>query len=132
MVRTDWKQNIFLQYLIWQFFDVPKNILVGWRNFLLFNLNYFSLPLLLKTFFSPWRRFRWYYPRGFDIGKYLETFFSNLISRFLGAGVRIVLIFFGLLVEIFLILGGFFLFLGWLILPFLLIWGIWFGFKIIL
>ena len=124
-------QNIFIQYLLWQFFEAPRNILRGWRNFLLFNLNYFSIPLLLKTLFSPWRRYRWSYPKGLQIGKRLEVFISNLISRVLGAITRIILIFIGLLVEIFLIFGGLILFLGWLILPLLLIVGFFYGFKIL-
>ena len=125
-------QNIFIQYLLWQFFEVPGNILKAWRNFLLFNLNYFSIPLLLKTFFSPWRRYSWSYPKGLQIGKWLEVFFSNLTSRVLGAIMRIILIFIGLLVEIFIFLAGLILFLGWLVLPALLIAGLIFGFKIII
>lgn len=125
-------QNILIQWISWQFFEMPKNILKVWRNFLLFNLNYFSIVLILKTFFSPWRKYSWVYPRGFDIGKYSEVFFSNLISRFLGAIVRSILIIFGIFVELFIIFGGIVVLFGWLALPLLLIGGIYFGFKILL
>jgi len=125
------KQNIFFLWLSWQVFEVPRNILRTWGNFLRFGLNYFSIPFLLKTIFSPWRRYVWVYPKGFDIGIYFEVFFSNLISRILGAIMRIFLILIGVLVEIFIIFAGFFVFLGWLILPILLISGIYHGFKII-
>jgi len=121
-------QNIFLQYLNWQFFDVPGNILKAWRNFLKFNLNYFSVPLLLKSFFSPWRRYNMPYGRGFDIGKYLETLISNLIFRFLGLVMRSFLIIIGLLVEIFIIFAGAILFFGLLVLSAILIAGLIFGF----
>lgn len=124
-------QNIFIQYLLWQFFEVPGNILKAWRNFLFFNLNYFSIPLLLKTLFSHWRRYSWSYPKGLNIGKRFEVFFSNLLSRILGAIMRIILIFIGLLVEIFLFLGGAIIFLVFLFLPALLIGGLIFGFQII-
>ena len=124
-------QNIFIQYLIWHFFDVPKGILKAWRNFLLFNLNYFSIPLLFKTLFSHWRRYRYSYGRRFDLGRYFEAFTFNLISRGLGAVVRVILILIGLLVEFFIILAGAIIFLGWLILPVLLIAGLIFGIKII-
>jgi len=126
------KQNIFLQWLSWQFFDVPKNILIAWANFLKFNLNYFSIPLLLKTLFSPWRRYALSYGKGFDIGRYFETLFSNLLFRILGAVMRSFLIIIGLLVEIFIIFAGFMIFLGWLILPILLIFGLYHGFRILL
>ena len=125
-------QNIFFQWIFWQFFEAPGNILKAWRNFLLFNLNYFSIPLLLKTFFSPWRRYKVSYGKGFDIGRYFEALFSNLIFRTLGAILRSFLIFIGLLVEFFIIFTGAILFFGWLILPALLIAGLIFGFKIIL
>jgi len=122
---------ILIQYLSWHFFDVPKDILRGWKNFLKFGLNYFSISLLFKTLFSHWRKYRWFYPKGFDIGKYIEVFFSNLISRILGAILRIFLIITGVLAEIFIIFAGIVIFLGWLILPALLIAGLIFGIKTI-
>jgi len=114
-------QNIFAQYLIWHFYDQPRKILKTWKGFLLFNLNYFSLLLLLKTFFSPWRQYKWYYPRGLDIPKYLEVFFSNIISRVLGAILRTAIIFFGIFFEILILIFGFLIFVGWFILPALLV-----------
>jgi len=132
MVEVAKKQNMFSQWVFWQFFEMPGNILKAWRNFLLFNLNYFSIPLLLKTFFSPWRRYKWSYGRGFDIKRYLEAFFSNLISRILGVIIRSFLIFIGLLAEIFIIFAGAIIFLGWLVLPLILILGIYHGFRILL
>lgn len=123
--------SIFLQALIWQFFDVPKAILKGWQNFLLFNLNYFSVPTLLKTLFSHWRRYRYPYGRAFEIWKNFETFVFNMMSRIIGAILRTIFIIIGLLLEIFIILIGITIFLGWLILPFLLIFGLIFGVKLI-
>jgi len=126
------KQNILFLWLYWHFFEVPKNILKVWRNFLLFNLNYFSIPLLLKTFFSHWHRYEWSYGRGFDLQRYLWVFSSNMISRFLGAIMRSILIFIGVIIEIFIIFAGIILLLGWLILPVFLILGLIFGFRQIL
>jgi len=130
MTEVAKKQNMFSQWVFWQFFEMPGNILKAWRNFLLFNLNYFSIPLLLKTFFSPWRRYKWSYGKGFDIKRYLEAFFSNLILRTLGAIIRSFLIIIGLLVEIFIIFAGIIIFFGWLVLPALLIGGLIFGIQI--
>ena len=123
------KAGIFWQWISWQFFDVPKNILKAWKNYLKFYLNYFSILLLIKTFFSPWHRYKWSYGKGFDIGKYFEAFVSNLISRILGAILRFFLIIIGLLFETFIIFAGFFVFLGWLILPIILFFGLYEGFK---
>ena len=125
------KAGIFWQWISWQFFDVSKNILKAWKNYLKFYWNYFSILLLIKTFFSPWHRYKWSYGKGFDIGKYFEAFVSNLISRILGAILRFFLIIIGLLFEIFIIFAGISIFLGWLVLPILLILGLYYGVRII-
>ena len=125
-------QNIVFQWISWQFFEVPKEILKAWKNFLKFNLNYFSIPLLLRTLFSPWRRYKMFRGKGFDIGKFFEVLVSNLIFRLLGAIIRSFLIFIGLLVELFIIFAGIIIFIGWLILPVLLIAGFIFGIKVLI
>jgi hypothetical protein len=123
--------NLLLEYFIWHFFEAPLNILRAWRNFLLFNLNYFSLPLLLKTLFSPWRGYQWSYGRGFDPSRYLQTFISNSFSRLLGCFLRLTLILAGIITEtIILFLGGLIL-LGWLFLPVVLILSFVFGIKLL-
>ncbi|PIP22790.1 MAG: hypothetical protein COZ91_02780 [Candidatus Nealsonbacteria bacterium CG_4_8_14_3_um_filter_39_7] len=124
--------NIAIKWVIWYFWEMPQNILKGWRNFLLFNLNYFSIGLMLKTFFSPWKRYSSSSSsRGFEIGKFLEDRFSNLIFRILGAIVRFFLIIIGIVIEAFLILAGAFLFAFWLAIPLLIIFGISLGLRLL-
>ena len=124
-------QNIFIQYLQWQFFDAVKSILGGWGNCLRFNLNYWSVPLLLRTWFSHWRRYKYSYGRGFDLKRYFEAFTFNMISRVMGGLMRSVLIVLGLLTEVVVFLVGAVVFLIWLILPLLLIGGFFYGCKIL-
>ena len=76
---------------------VREIIISGWKNFLFFGLNYFSISLFLRTFFSHWKRYSWSYGRGFDIGRYFNVLVSNLISRILGAIARTILILIGIL-----------------------------------
>jgi len=123
--------KIFSQFIFWYFFEVPKKILKAWKNFLSFNLEFFSLSLLFKTFFAPWRKYIWTYPKSFDLTKYLEVFFSNLISRALGMIIRAALIFIGVLTQILIFLIGMIVLFGWLILPGLLWMGLGFGLKMI-
>jgi hypothetical protein len=125
------KQNILFQWIIFYFFEAPMGILKAWRNFLLFNLNYFSVPLLIKTLFSYWRNYRWAYPRGFDAPQYLEALFGNMISRILGSIMRIFLIVFGLIAELFLVIAAVITFVSWFILPALSVILIYNGFKIL-
>jgi len=125
------KENILIQLISWHFFEMPKSILMGWRNFLLFCLNFFSVSFLLKTLFSPWRKYKISYKKGLNVGKNLEVFISNLIFRALGALLRICLIFVGLLFEALILIFGFIAFFAWLLLTFLLIGGFMFAIDIL-
>jgi hypothetical protein len=118
------KQNIFILWIVWQFYEMPKFLFGVWNNYFIFALNLFSLPLLLKTFFSPWRKYRWQYPRGFDFKEFFYTLFSNLISRILGAIMRTALIIVGILFQIFVVVFGLVIFLGWILLPFIIMFGL--------
>ncbi|MFH1894900.1 MAG: hypothetical protein ABH813_03315 [Patescibacteria group bacterium] len=125
-------QNIFFKWLIFQFFEAPKEILKAWRNFLIFNLNYFSIPVLTRTLFAYFRKYSWDYPKGFDLAKYLEVAASNFISRILGALMRVILIFIGIIIEIFILFLGGAVFLIWLILPVFIIFCLYHGCRILL
>jgi len=130
MEASSEKENIGIKWLKWQFWEAPLFILKAWNNFLKFGLNYFSVPLLIKTFFSPWRRYYWGYPRGFDPWAYFESFFSNLIFRILGAIFRSVMIVVGTAVEILILAGGLLVFLAWFALPVFLIWAFFHGMRL--
>ncbi|MBU4351379.1 hypothetical protein L6250_02290 [Candidatus Parcubacteria bacterium] len=117
-------QNIILLWLYWHFVEAPKQIFRGWMNILVFNWNYFSVTLLFKTLFAYWHQYRWHYPRGFDIGKYLEVFFSNMISRILGAIMRTFMIFFGIIVQFGILIIGLAALITWLAMPLLIVLGI--------
>ena len=125
------KQNFLRQVAEWYLFDIPKEILRGWRNYLKFNLNYFSVAFLLRTLFAPWRGYKWYTGKGFDLGKWLEVRLSNLFSRLIGAMMRTFLILIGLLLEVLIIFMGIGTIICWLILPLFLIFLLYHGFRIL-
>ena len=116
--------NVIIQYIEWHFVDQPKAILRAWKNFLLFNLNYWSIVLMLKTFFSPWRKYKYAREKGFDIKNYFEVLCFNVFSRIMGAIMRTILIIIGVLTEIFIFFAGIIVLLTWLFLPILIISGI--------
>src|SRR3989338_835978 len=102
-------KNAFAYLTQWYVFLAPREILKGWANILWFNLEYFSIFPLLKTLFSPWRRNMWSYGKGFNIGRYVEVLLGNLISRILGALMRVTIIAAGLFSQVLLFaLGPFF------------------------
>ena len=132
MIEASPKRNIVILWISWHFFEAPKNILRAWRNFLVFNFRYFSFSFLLKTLFCHWRRYRCSYGRGFDLKRYFSVFLFNLMSRILGAMVRILTILLGLLVEVFLLMAGIIAFFSWIFLPLLLPLGLYFGLKFLI
>ena len=124
------KQNIFIDWFLWQYYQMPKFLLQVWNNYFIFATNYFSLTLLLKTFFSPWRRYRWRYPKGFDVGEFFSALISNTFSRILGALMRIVLILLGICLQVFVAVAGLVVFVAWLLVPFIIICGFLFVFYV--
>lgn len=120
MIEASPKTSILWRLLLWHFISGPKLILLAWRNFLLFNFKYFSIKQLLKTFLSPYRRYKDSYGRGFDASRYLQTFIGNLMSRILGAVVRLLTIIVGLVIEVFIFIGGLVMLIVWLLLPVIL------------
>ena len=123
--------SIGIEYFRWHFGSMLGSILRAWKAILRFGLDYFSLPLLLKTLFAPWRRYAWAYPRGFQPALFLEALVSNFISRVLGAFVRLGLVITGICAEALLVIGGIAAFILWLILPFLIIWSFFYGILLI-
>ncbi len=125
------RRNILFLWFQWHFVDAPKEIAKAWKNFLLFNLRFFSILFLLKTFFSYWHKYQWHYAKSWDILKNLEVFFSNSVSRIMGAIIRFFLIVIGLLVETIIFIVGIFVFILWIFLPILPIIGIIAGLSLI-
>lgn len=84
-------------FLFWYYSQGIHELLEIWKNFLFFAWRHFSITELLRTLFSPWRRDvslqSW---RGLHPLKTAELLFENLISRFIGAIVRMVVICIGI------------------------------------
>lgn len=123
--------SFVLTWLYWHFIGAPLNILKGTLNFIVFILNFFSIPILLKTLFSPWRRYAWQKPKGFNISLAFQTASFNFISRIIGALIRIFVIIIGILFIVLTIVAGLSLLFLWIISPFLIIKGIIYAFSII-
>jgi hypothetical protein len=116
-------QNILVEWFLWHFYEMPKFLILVWKNYILFASNYFSLPILLKSLFSPWRKYRWIYPKGFNVVEFFNTLISNIFSRILGFLMRVVLIFVGIIFQIFVIFAGAVIFLLWLFVPVIIFTG---------
>jgi ATP-dependent Clp protease ATP-binding subunit ClpC len=111
-------ENKLPNYFSWHFIDVPQEVIVGWRNFLAFNFHFFSTKLLIKTLFSPWKRIVMKKDRpGFRLEEWFTVVSFNLISRCIGAFLRLTLIVWALLFEIVILVFGLFFLFFCLIVP---------------
>ncbi|MFZ5559342.1 MAG: hypothetical protein ACOZAL_00940 [Patescibacteria group bacterium] len=105
----------------WYYGQATKDVLNGWRNYIIFSLNYFSIPLLLRTLLAPWKRDITRRPRGLDLKKLFEYLVFNLISRGLGFIVRFFTILVGILFFFIVLILGTVFFVIWLFLPFIIV-----------
>ncbi|TSC77486.1 MAG: hypothetical protein G01um101429_1034 [Parcubacteria group bacterium Gr01-1014_29] len=97
---------VFFEYLVWQYGDGIREYANAWLNIHWFLWRVFSVPLLLRTFFAPFRRTGEHYKRGFDPAAIAQTFLINMITRFVGMVVRAVLVAVALLFQTFALVGG--------------------------
>ena len=86
----------------------------------------FSVPILLRTMFSPWRRII-SYGQG-SIGDRVRAAVDNIVSRFVGLGVRILALLAAvIIISLNIILGSLWL-VAWPLLPvagpLLIAWGL--------
>lgn len=119
--------SIAVGYVSWHYGRAFKDILIVWTNLLWFITHFFSIPLLLRTLFSPWKRIQETYQRN-GMEDYFATIVVNIMTRIVGAFVRLWIILFGLLALISAGVGviGFYIF--WVftpvLLPLMFCWGL--------
>jgi hypothetical protein len=77
----------------------------------------FSMPILLRTLFAPWRRITT--PPGSSLQQKFQALIDNLISRCIGFTVRLMALFAGVCLIIFFVIFGGLVVLLWPVLPFL-------------
>jgi hypothetical protein len=116
----------FSHYLFWHYTRAYRDIFATYLNFMWFIAYFFSLPLLIRTLFSPWKRIVAGH-RKFDIEDWAEAVTFNILSRVTGFLIRSVLILIG-----FLMLAGLTILLGvflvvWCLLPFIAVGSTYYG-----
>ena len=93
------------------------------REKLVGTLDYFSIDLLLRTFFSPFRQISAGQVRG-PLGVQMRALLDRIISRVIGAMIRLVMIVVGIFAIILYVLIGGLMVLVWGIIPVLPVLGI--------
>jgi hypothetical protein len=93
------------------------------KNRLVISADIFSIRLLIVTIFAPFRQIS-AYEAGESLADKIRVFFDKLLSRIIGAIVRIFMIIFGLIIMTLQIILGVVTIIFWLIIPLLPIAGL--------
>lgn len=120
-----------LYYIKWHYTQALFDLVNILKNFIWFFFEFFSIKLFFKTLFSPFHRLGQTYKGGINIENYFETFIVNALMRIVGFFLRLTLIIIGFTAIIFTILFGAFFVFVWLLSPFLLVFLILYGIKMI-
>lgn len=116
-------------YVVWHYSRAVVDLFRNWSNMVWFVFTFFSLPLLFRTLFAPFRRLDEGYEKGFNPEQWAGTFIVNTLMRFVGACVRLFVIVLGIVVLAVVLCGGFFLLLTWLVAPLLVVLLVGIGFT---
>lgn len=107
-----------MDFIAWHYTKGLDDYLNKWIFYVRWISHYFSLPLLIKTLFSPWKRLLDEDDSpGFNITRFFEALMYNAISRTIGAIVRFFLFWAGLLVLVIIFFGGAFGVVLWIVVP---------------
>jgi hypothetical protein len=114
---------LYLQpfYLKWHYTRAFKDIYGIWLNLIWFVWHFFSVELLLKSFFSPWHRLTEEKSEQFSFEDLFSRIIVNFLMRVVGAIIRTVAIFMAVVFEVIVIVSGALFFVIWAVLPFLIL-----------
>lgn len=125
---------IIVNYIIWHYTRAILEFSHIYKNILSFLLNFFSIPILVQSYFAPWRRMGEDYTKNIvtDLEDVASVFVVNLIMRIVGMVMRTVIIVFGLLLVSVVALFYPVLLILWLILPLILVVLVMLGFGLLI
>lgn len=84
-------------FIKWYWLEMPYKIIRKTMQYVMVLGKIFSFIFLLKTLFAPWKKQLYTYPsKGFDLKHIFEVWTSNIISRIVGAFVRVFTILLGI------------------------------------
>jgi hypothetical protein len=125
--------TIFMEYFYWHYFVAPFEILRIMQNYMHARWHQFLIVQHFKTLFSPWHR-----QNPSDFGPKYRTFSDRILDfladiyiRLIAAGIRLIIIFAGFIVQLATLIFFLVLFVVWLAWPFLAMYSIYLGLNMI-
>lgn len=104
-------------FLPWVLWEEPRNILRAYREYAKAVSEILSIAYLLRTLMSPWKGIAEDMPSVVQWDKFLQAFFINLVTRMIGAVIRLVTIVVALVLQVLLLALFLVLFVGWFVFP---------------
>jgi len=111
------QQSLPILFFAWFFVAQPGKIIASGKNTMHWVWQYFSIGFLLPRLFASWHRDITSYGRGFDLKRSLHALGWNMISRVIGAFLRVVFIILGLAFELCVLIGTIFALVLWYSFP---------------
>jgi len=109
-----------MDFWSWHYSFGIKFYLHTYKNSLFSVVQYFSLPLLVRSLFAPWKKLIiTEKKKGFNLTEALNTASFNFVSRIVGFFVRLILLITGSLFLLFMTIAGGLGLLLWYVFPFL-------------
>ena len=104
-------------YFRWHYGRAFRELFHVWKNLVWFSVQFFSLPQLLATLFSPYKRIVEERQKGATFEDVLGSILVNLLSRLVGFILRSSIIIVGLFATTLLCALGLIIYIVWFALP---------------
>lgn len=108
---------VAFHYAVWHYTEAIREIVTVWRNIVWFVWNFFSVGLLFKTLFSPWRRIQEKAPKGLDLEAIGSAIAVNLMMRIVGFFLRLFVGSIGLFITLICLVCGVASVIVWILFP---------------
>jgi hypothetical protein len=123
--------GLLYDYVAWHYSKALSLLLKNAGNLIWFVWHFFSIPILLATFFSPWHRLQEERDETFSFGNFFSIILMNLILRIVGIIIRVIFISIGLVGIVSLCLLTLVSVVIWILLPVVLVMSIIFAFVLL-
>ncbi|MDO8572652.1 MAG: hypothetical protein Q7S11_02660 [bacterium] len=109
------------QFVIWYYTAAITNFIKISSDFIWFLYHFFSIPILIPTLFSKWRRIGDVRTKKFDIPDFFSVLIVNSVMRIIGFFIRSFVILAGVVSITLALVIEIVLFITWLFLPIIIV-----------
>jgi len=121
------QRSFIISYFAWHY---SRAFAESWNtctNYIWAVWHFFSVPILLRTFFAPWHKMDVQYGKGLSVENFFGPLIVNTLMRLLGMVLRTIIILLGLVCIVAIFLLGIVFTVVWIFLPIIIVWLVWQG-----